>query len=295
MNCCISSLTRPVNFQPRIKWSISQEKDINQEYPFTDLDKETPNQFVVRNYLQFLWLPESLMPLDLLVTSLQRVQVASTSTDSLSTPHPLHALLDPLLLTARTAANKYQTELPQILDNNGGAGEIEESMMWYALNFERAHSEGQHERERTRTNTGSSCSTQSAESPIWVDEMWRAKWIRKMERREVQIQILLHLLILSLPGPSPPPPELPEMSSVKRRKRPRKKTTIVVTPADRLEAFMDKLSMWQLMGDLDSNEKERVAVNPQDELDWTQRFCQSIVEPLSVSPCWPRQMPSNKY
>ncbi|KAJ3869282.1 hypothetical protein EV359DRAFT_30423 [Lentinula novae-zelandiae] len=282
MNCCISSLTRPINFQPRIKWSTSQEKDINQEYPFTDLDKETPNQFVVRNYLQFLWLPESLMPLDLLVTSLQRVQVASTSTDALSTSHPLHALLDPLLLTARTAANKYQTELPRILDNNGGAGEIEETMMWYALNFERAHGEGQHERERTRTNTGSSCSTQSAESPIWVDEKWRAKWIRRMERREVQIQILLHLLILSLPGlPPPPPPEFPEMSSVKRRKRPRKKVTPVITPADRLEAFMDKLSMWQLMGDLDdSNERERVTVTPKDELDWTQRFCQSIVEPL---------------
>ncbi|KAH7881133.1 uncharacterized protein C8R40DRAFT_19096 [Lentinula edodes] len=284
MNCCISNLTRPINFQPRIKWSTSQEKDINQEYPFIDLHKETPNQFVVRNYLQFLWLPESLMPLDLLVTSLRRVQVASTSTDSLSTPHPLHALLDPLLLTARTAANKYQTELPQILDNNGGAGEIEETMMWYALNFERAHGEGQHERERTRTNTGSSCSTQSAESPIWMDEKWRAKWIRRMERREVQIQILLHLLILSLPGPPPPPPEFTEMSSVKRRKRPRKKATPVITPADRLEAFMDKLSMWQLMGDLDSNERERVAVDPKDELDWTQRFCQSIVEPLLTLP-----------
>lgn len=116
-------------------------------------------------------------------------------------------------------------------------------------------------------------------------------------RARVQIQILLHLLILSLPGlPPPPPPEFPEMSSVKRRKRPRKKVTPVITPADRLEAFMDKLSMWQLMGDLDdSNERERVTVTPEDDLDWTQRFCQSIVEPLSVSPSWPRRMPSNEY
>ncbi|KAJ4485661.1 hypothetical protein J3R30DRAFT_3441047 [Lentinula aciculospora] len=277
----ISRLHRTIDFKPRIKWSSSQEKSIIKEYPFTDLNNETPDQFVARTYLQFLWLPESLMPLDLLVASLRRVQVASTSTDLLSSPHPLHALLDPLLLTARTAANKYQVELPQILDNNGGAGEIEETMMWFALSFEKANGDGQHERERTRTNTGSSeCSTQSAELPIWMDEKWRAKWIRRMERREVKIQILLHLLILSLPGPALPPPELPEISSVKRRKRPRKKAAPITTPADRLEAFMDKLSMWQLMGDLDSNESIRAIAKTINELDWIQLFCQNIVEPL---------------
>ncbi|KAJ3750912.1 hypothetical protein DFH05DRAFT_1567457 [Lentinula detonsa] len=283
MTSCISCLPRTIDLKPRIKWSTSQEKSVNREYPFTDLNNETPEQFVVRNYLQFLWLPESLMPLDLLVASLRRVQVASTSTDSLSSPHPLHALLDPILLTARTAANKYQTELPRILDNSGGAGEIEETMMWFVLSSEKPH-ESQHERERTRTNTGSSVSSaQSVESPVWLDEKWRASWIRRMERREVQIQILIHLLILSLPGPIPPRPDSPEMSSVKRRKRPRKKTARITTPEERLEAFMDKLSMWQLMGDLDANGKTRATDKANNELDWIQLFCSNIVVPLFES------------
>lgn len=103
----------------------------------------------------------------------------------------------------------------------------------------------------------------------------------------VQIQILLHLLILSLPGPSPPPPQSPELSSVKRRKRPRKKTTSIPTPEDRLEAFMDKLSMWQLMGGLDTDE---VVMKNKDELDWIQSFCQNVVEPLLVFSCVSRKL-----
>ncbi|KAJ3830319.1 hypothetical protein F5878DRAFT_523485 [Lentinula raphanica] len=284
MTSCISPLPHTIETNPRIKWSASQENSINREFPFADLHNETPEQFVVRTYLQFVWLPESLMPLDRLVASLRRVQIASTSTtDCSSSPHPLHALLDPILLTPRTAANKYQLELPRILDDNGGAGEIEETMMWFALSFEKAN-ENQHE--RTRTNTGSSVSTvQSSDSTLWSDEKWRARWIRRMERREVQIQILLHLLILSLPGPPPPPPqpESPELSSVKRRKRPRKKAARIPTPEDRLEAFMDKLSMWQLMGDLDMDERVRATSKANNELDWIQLFCQDIVEPLFKS------------
>ncbi|KAJ7237279.1 hypothetical protein B0H12DRAFT_1238237 [Mycena haematopus] len=61
--------------------------------------------------------------------------------------------------------------------------------------------------------------------------------------KEFQVQVLLYLLKLSLPGP----PEVPSPSK-KRRK-------IGEPPApsteDRLEAFMDKLPMWQLVNPLD--------------------------------------------
>jgi len=40
------------------RWTTTQEKTIARDYPFTDLELETPDQFVVRTYLQFLWLPE---------------------------------------------------------------------------------------------------------------------------------------------------------------------------------------------------------------------------------------------
>ncbi|KAF9059026.1 hypothetical protein BDP27DRAFT_1371944 [Rhodocollybia butyracea] len=43
---------------------------------------------------------------------------------------------------------------------------------------------------------------------------------------------------------------------------------------------MDKLSMWQLMGDLDSNEVVHITTKEKNELDWAQSFCQNTIEPL---------------
>ena len=40
------------------KWTFTQEKAINRDHPFTDLHLESADQYVVRTYLQFLWLPE---------------------------------------------------------------------------------------------------------------------------------------------------------------------------------------------------------------------------------------------
>src|SRR5262245_40738160 len=125
-----------------VPWMTTQEKALNRDYPFQDLHDESEIHFVARTYLQFLWLPQvstgwlleswlpvhgiykSIMPLNLLVPSLLRVAPAQTGP-----PHPLHALLEPLLLGPRAAADKYRVELPQILADGGGAGEMEESMM----------------------------------------------------------------------------------------------------------------------------------------------------------------------
>ncbi|KAK7049733.1 hypothetical protein VNI00_005764 [Paramarasmius palmivorus] len=212
------------------------------------------------------------MPLNFLVPALKRVNVASGSSQPDSPqPHPLHALLDPLLHTPRSAANKYNVELPRILSDGGGAGEIEETMMWYVLSYEK----GDKEYEAIRDT--------SADGGIWEDEKWRKAWLQRLERREVQIQILLHLLILSLPGPPPPRPQSPEMSSVKRRKLPRKKPTTVPSTADRLEAFMDKLSTWQLMGDLNASPARNANKLRQEEeaLDWMQVFYKETIFPTS--------------
>lgn len=115
------------------------------------------------------------MPLRLLVPCLLRVKDASLSHSSISTSsHPLHALLEPLLLTGRSVTNKYHVELPRILSNGGGAGEIEETIMWYVLNYEIADSD----EVRTRPNYSG-----HAEGP-WVDDEWRKGWLERMERRE---------------------------------------------------------------------------------------------------------------
>lgn len=111
------------------------------------------------------------MPLTLLIPSLLRVKIASSSQP---TTHPLHVLISSLLLTSRSSANKYHTDLPQLLSDGGGDGEIEETMMWYALSYEKAdESEGQ-------SRPGS---IEHAEE-LWMNEKWRNKWLERMERRE---------------------------------------------------------------------------------------------------------------
>ncbi|RDB16610.1 hypothetical protein Hypma_002791 [Hypsizygus marmoreus] len=249
----VSALTYTLGSNPRVNWTAAQDKSLAQDYPF-EIERESDEQYVVRTYLQFLWLPESIMPLKLLIPSLSRV------TAEPSEPHPLHTLLMPLLQTARSASNKYHVELPQILALGGGAGEMEETMMWYALNHELADDDIW-----TRTTT-------IGEGP-WEDEKWRMKWIERMERREFQIQILLYFLKLSLPGPPPPQEQSP-----KKRKRSRKEKEVpipIIPIENRLEALMDKMSMWQLVASLVSPVKTR----SKEGLDWMQIFFEEIVKP----------------
>ncbi|KAF9266273.1 hypothetical protein L218DRAFT_1075244 [Marasmius fiardii PR-910] len=264
----ISGLSYNLQLTSRINWTTAQEKSIVKDYPFADLTQETPDQYVVRTYLQFLWLPESIMPLKLIIPALKRVNFASGSSQLGETrPHPLHDFLDPLLHTPRSAAQKYHAELPKILENGGGAGEIEETMMWYVLSYEKGSQEDE--------STGGSTNAVG----IWEDDKWRLNWLQRMERREVQIQILLHFLLLSLPGPTPPPPPPPpppEMSSVKRRKQIRKKAAPIPSTEDRLEAFMDKLSTWQLMVDLSASPIKKKARDGDE--DWMQTFSRDVVD-----------------
>ncbi|KAJ7618982.1 hypothetical protein DFH06DRAFT_1362186 [Mycena polygramma] len=228
----------------RVPWTSTQEKSISHEYPLNVKD-ESCDDFIARTYFQFLWLPESIMPLGLLVPSLLRVH---TQADNSTTPHPLHALLERLLLTTRAVTNKYHVELPYILANGGGEGEEEESVMWFAVTHEKSENE---------------------EEEPWLNEAWRSKWMERMERREVQVQILLYMLKLSLPGPSPPP----DVSSPSKKRR-KIGEPPPPTLEDRLENFMDKLSMWQLVNHLDEGLLHR-----NGERDWMQVFCEDVVEP----------------
>ncbi|KDR70955.1 hypothetical protein GALMADRAFT_144421 [Galerina marginata CBS 339.88] len=230
-------------------WTTNQEKTISTDYPF-HTESEPLDQYVARIYLQFLWLPESIMPLHLLVPSLRRVNAPSTSDASV---HPMHAFLDPLLLTTRLVNNKYHVELPRILADGGGAGEMEETMMWYSLTHEKGNGNAQ-------------VASEEADGP-WVDDGWRQAYMNRMERREVQIQILLLLYKLSLPGP--PPPEK------KKKKRFKVIPEPTLTTEDHLETFMDKLSTWQLIGALD---RTKPATGKTEERHWTQAFVQDVVE-----------------
>jgi len=99
---------------------------------------------------------------------MSRISVPSTSSDACV--HPMHAFLEPLLLTTRSVTQKYHQELPQILADGGGAGEMEETMMWYALTHEKGHPEV-------------SIHVDNEDEP-WADEKWQQKYMDRMEKRE---------------------------------------------------------------------------------------------------------------
>lgn len=105
------------------------------------------------------------MPLNLLVPALRRVNAASSSTQT--EPHPLHALLEPILLTPRSTTNKYHIELPHILREGCGVGEIEETMMWYALTH-------------VYVEDDSIIDEHIVQEGPWVNEKWRNGWLEKM-------------------------------------------------------------------------------------------------------------------
>lgn len=63
-------------------------------------------------------------------------------------------------------------------------------------------------------------------------------------------------------------------STKKTRKKQRAKV-IIPTVQERLESFMDKLSMWQLVVNVNDSDKP----TNKDERDWMQTFCETIVEP----------------
>jgi hypothetical protein len=210
------------------------------------------------------------MPLTCLVPSLSRLRNTELSD---SVVHSLHEYLTPLLQTTRSVSQKYQSILPDILRNGGGEGEIEETMMWFALNHEKATDE----------------LWEKTENGPWEDDKWRKEWIERMERKEyvrycgsnsyltanrVQIQILMYLLKLSLLGPQP-------VSPSKKRKRVAESEQIRQEEEQALEGFFDRMSMWQLMSDMETSQ-----VNPVNGLDkehdWIQKFFLNTVLPQSV-------------
>lgn len=43
---------------PAVKWLATQERNLSKELPYTDSATEAPEDYVLRTYLQFLWLPQ---------------------------------------------------------------------------------------------------------------------------------------------------------------------------------------------------------------------------------------------
>ncbi|KAG1843813.1 hypothetical protein DFJ58DRAFT_803976 [Suillus subalutaceus] len=265
-----------------LKWTAAQEKSLSRDYPLQDHDLADPALFVQRTYLHFLWLPHYSQSCRSLYLFPLFFRIQGTPDLVEDQPHPLHAFIEPLLLSLRAAANKYHNELPQILTDGGGAGEAEESMMWYALGYEKVDASAERSEHLNRDDNA------------MLEDKWRSGWLERMEQREVQIQILLYFLKLSLPGPCTPllPVEVPPTDSThfispakpsgSRKKRKEKPNLIIPSSIERLESFMDKLSTWQLVSLMNTSRTE-IMTRHKNERDWMQKFCEDVVEPLFKS------------
>ncbi|KAI0037001.1 hypothetical protein K488DRAFT_81503 [Vararia minispora EC-137] len=215
----------------------------------------TLNEQVRSIYLQYLWLPEAIMPLSQLIPHIRRV----VREVPFRTPpvHPLHLALDNILLTSKWCTFKHNNRPLNVAeDSNDHTGELQ-FMIWAT--------------EKTTLD----------DSEDIPDER---KTHLELEKREVQIQILLYLLKLSLPDPCslPTPPPLPISRAAKR---PRPKTTSTDEDSspravleDRLESLADRLMLWQMSLPDPEDMKDANSVSTPFR-DWAQVFCEDIVQP----------------
>lgn len=112
------------------------------------------------------------MSLRYFVPSLLRINSSPSSSPgstSCTPGHPLHELLRPLLLTPRIAAQKYHSHISQTVDDDGGAGDIEEHMMWFAYKNEKVEEDDQ---------------INASDGDFDAEYKWKQQWLERMERRE---------------------------------------------------------------------------------------------------------------
>jgi hypothetical protein len=91
----------------------------------------------------------------------------------MSNPGSLSTSLEPLLMGSRAVTNKFHVELPQILSDGGGVGEIEETMMWFSLKHEKVANQD------AMIPSGAV----ATEEP-WLNETWKTEWLDRLEKRE---------------------------------------------------------------------------------------------------------------
>ncbi|KAH9990224.1 hypothetical protein BJV74DRAFT_444881 [Russula compacta] len=257
-----------------VKWNHNQESSLFQNVsPFSPAydgrsTTTTLSERIRELYLQFLWLPESIMPLDQFVHAVQLL-VARPSATAAASPddvHPLHAGLDGILLTGKWCSYKYQEQLPNAIVH-ASSTDLEAAIMFFVL--ERHALLPEQPKEPVRKHS--------------LDE--KKRWLSEIEKREVKMQILLHLLKLSLPGQCPcipirPVPVTSSYAQKRRRVQPSSDDEDdTPTPRsileDRLEGFMDKLVLWQMA----LPDAETGADGTKSVRDWTQIFCDDVVQP----------------
>ncbi|VDC04331.1 unnamed protein product [Peniophora sp. CBMAI 1063] len=251
-----------------VKWNANQEntllRDSTQFSRLFDASLTAANltERVRGAYVQYLWLPEAIMPLSRFVPHLRRLAASEPTSSSANDIHPLHPALDAILLTSRWCTYKHHDLLSQ--DTTRTSAGDEASLMAWAL--------------------------EKAPAPVGAeDESLPPDPIARQleaEQREVQIQILLHMLKLSLQGPCTSPPIRPlPLSRTEQRRRRNKPSSVSDTEGtpeemieERLEGLMDRLMLWQSSLPVEDEGKAEDSTG-EPFRDWTQSFYDDIVCP----------------
>ncbi|KAK7679006.1 hypothetical protein QCA50_017950 [Cerrena zonata] len=209
----------------------------------------------------------------------------TTASSSSDTTDIFRRVFQALLLTPRAASQKYHEHIPRLLVDEDAEPDLEANLLWYAVKYE-------------KTEIGEGADEHQQEL---AEEKWKNTWLERVEKREVLIQIILHFLVLTRPEPpmdqrDPSPDPLPPSQSPRKRKRKAPPSDTLLPNSeieDQLEAFMDKLCMWQLTSALDNittgktpgtNGKPGTTTQgnqkTSDERDWMQKFCEDVIEPI---------------
>lgn len=109
---------------------------------------------------------QSIMPLQHLVKALLGPW---SSTLDLSDGYPLHGIIGPLLLTPRSASEKYHSRIAQLVSEERQAQDSEERLMWFKLNNEKPADNGAEDLSHDEDA---------------AEDKRVQQWLERMERRE---------------------------------------------------------------------------------------------------------------
>ncbi|KEP46702.1 DNA replication regulator SLD3 [Rhizoctonia solani 123E] len=206
--------------------------------------------YAERQYLECLWVPEIFAPSTALVPVLQSVTSPGDRTPTAG-PHPLHPVLDELVLSLVDIHTKYRKTMPSLLEKKGGAQDAEEACIFYAWTHAQPTDESVNE------------------------EKWGKEWLYEAEKREILMQTLLRMLKLTL---SPPP--------VPKRKRRKDKVAPEPSPYEEtvssLEMLVDRIGIIRQTATSTVKNDQAKAAGKGDAIgrDWAAVFCEDVLKPL---------------
>ncbi|KIO29570.1 hypothetical protein M407DRAFT_227334 [Tulasnella calospora MUT 4182] len=256
-----SDVEMEVVFEPEpcpdsFQWPIALSSSLGTGFPYSGIDPESQaaTDYVVRRYLETLWLPETLMRLENLISDLRRlVNLENATHGQTSIPTTATTLLETVLLSKKDIKHKYNSTLPpMVFSHELSSGTEEEQMIAYARNLEK--------------------------QPPKDAKAWLSRFVQ----REYQIQILLRFFLLSY-GP-PPVTSSPTKAKTSPKKRKKGKGD-----KEKKENPNTEKALWDLVAGLAAAVAGHQETSPfkspnplhgDENVGSVEWFCERVLDPL---------------